>query len=718
MIFFNRGSIRKNLTAVIFLAVLPAIGILFYSGIEYRQSNIKDAEKEVLLLAHTMAQIQKELTLSIHEVLSTLALTTEIQTLDAQACNNIFQSILDRNPNYLNISLISLNGDVLASCRPSKGVNLADRKQFRDALSTKGFVSGEFILTRMGKNDPAFPFAHPVLDETGAPKAVLALAVDLTLFSRLYNLAQLPEDSFVAITDHQGIRLFYYPPKETTNPIGQPIKKANWQIASQTKEPSVMNVTGSDGKKRIIAFEQVRLKGNSAPYMYVWVGVPESFILAPTNTILKRNLLLMVLATIGALFITWGLGQKALIKPIHNLIAMTGEFSRGNFKQDTMEAKGIDEFQELTHSFHEMAESLSVSQDELRKSEERFKTLSSLTFEGVVIHPEGIISDVNDSLVKLFGFSREEMIGNHVIDLLFSNESHATLYEDQGKDHAGPYEVIAKKSDGTLFPVEIESRNFQKGGEVYRVSAVRDISERKLIETQNKHMARLADLGEMATGVAHEINNPISGVINCAELLKSKLPEEDYCQGIADRILREGNRIANIVRALLAVAHPGSSEELFNIKESLDSVITLYEHKLEVAGINVTIQAPENLPLVKGDRQKIEQVLINLISNAHHALNRRFPEQDPEKNLNISLSCHEETGQQYLCIEIYDQGAGIPEEIIDKIYDPFFTTKPAGSGTGIGLALCHQIVYSHGGSIRVDSEPGNFTRFTIELPVT
>jgi len=478
MSFLNLGSIRKNLALLVLLTVLPAMAILFYSGMEDRRDSIEQAKNDVQLIAHTMAQVQKDETLSARQILSTLAIMAEVHDLDIQESNVIFKNIMRRNPHYGNIVLLDLNGNVLASGIPSKGVNLADRKHVRDALKTKEFAAGEYIIARVGDLAPAFPFAYPILDATGTPKAVLAIAIKLSGFLDLYHESQLPKKSYIAVTDHQGVRLLYSPAK-ATNPMGKPIKSSNWKIARDAQGPGIMTSPGSDGAMRIAAFEQVRLNDNAAPYMYVWAGVPEAFILAPANTILVRNLFLMLLATIAAFFVSWSLGRKTLITPINKLMSMTNEFAKGNFENRIDQTDSINEFERLTTSFHDMAESLSISQKKLQQSEDRFKHLSGVTFEGIVIHKEGLIFDVNESLTKMFGYTGQDLIGSNAVELLFPIESHPTLHENISKYIATPYEVMARKKDGTLFPAEIESRNIEKGDEYFRVTAIRDITERK-----------------------------------------------------------------------------------------------------------------------------------------------------------------------------------------------------------------------------------------------
>ncbi len=482
MRFLNLGSIRKNLTLLVFLTVLPAMAILFYSGIEERRTSIAHAKEDVSWRTHAIAQKQEDMTLSARDILSTLALMNPVQNLDVQACNDIFKNLLSRNPNYNNIALVDLSGDILAAGIFHDKINIANRKHIRDALKTKKFATGEYAVAHFGNPDPIFPFACPVFDTTGNLKAALSLTVNLSAFPKLYFQEHLPENSFIAVTDHQGVRLSYYPAKSITNPIGKPIKASNWKIAKHAQKPRIITAIGSDGTRQIMAFEPIRLNANANPYMYIWTGVPETFFLAPANAILQRNLLLMLLATIASLFVSWSLSRRTLISPINQLINMTSEFAKGNLESRIEPPARIDEFSKLTESFHLMAEFLSLSKEKLQNSEARFKKLSGVTLEGILIHKKGIVIDANDTLTKLFGYTHEEVISNNLIELLFPGESHPTIREKVSKEIETPYEVLARKKDGTLFTVEIESRNITEGAERYRVTSIRDITERKQVE--------------------------------------------------------------------------------------------------------------------------------------------------------------------------------------------------------------------------------------------
>lgn len=375
MKLLHMGSISKKLALLILLAVLPALVILLYSGIEQRRHSIASAKQDVLLLTKTMAQAQKEIAGATRQILSTLTLLPAIQALNIQGSAEILQAVMEKNPSYNNILLVNLDGEVLAAGRTFPSNNLADRKHVRQALERKGFAAGEYIVSRGEVAEPLFAFAYPVMDKEGNAKGVLAMSLTLTTFSRFHNLKSLPEKSFVAITDHQGIRLFYYPSQASTNPVGKPIKAKSWQMARDAKEPGIFIGRGSDGRRRIFAFEQVRLASDESPYLYVWAGMPEAYILAPANAALTRNLLLMLLAAALALGLAWLMGKKTLLSPIHDLVRLTKKFAQGDLAARSEFSQQSDEFGVLTTAFHDMADALATNQRTLRENEARFRLL-------------------------------------------------------------------------------------------------------------------------------------------------------------------------------------------------------------------------------------------------------------------------------------------------------------------------------------------------------
>ena len=210
--------------------------------------------------------------------------------------------------------------------------NFGDRKHVRAVLEQKKFAIGEYIISRIGSAAPALAFAYPVLGQDNRLEAVLTAAIKLTNFAEFHDISNLPDNSFIAVTDHKGIRLFYYPPKEDTNPIGKPIKAYSWEKASNARGPGIFFGQGSYGVRRIFAFEQVRLKPDDTPYVYVWSGTSESLVVEPANTDLARNLLLLVLATATSLIISRLIGKQTLLSPIQKLVNLTRKFARGSLK--------------------------------------------------------------------------------------------------------------------------------------------------------------------------------------------------------------------------------------------------------------------------------------------------------------------------------------------------------------------------------------------------
>ncbi|HEY5673594.1 MAG TPA: ATP-binding protein [Malonomonas sp.] len=354
---------------LVIIAVLPAMMLLFYNGFEQRRQSVAAAKQNLQLLVHSMAEAQEDLAISARQLLSTLSLQPEILSLNPEASNKILRLVLENNPEHKNILLVGADGVVLAAGQGGVGIDLSDRKHVRGAFETNDFVAGEYIIARVGEPVAVFPFAFPVRDRSGQPVAVLTTVVRLDQISRNQQLSDMPKNLFIAITDHQGIRLHYFPPKEHTNPIGEPIKSSNWDEASKAASPGIFINTGSDGTRRIFAFEQVRLAAGAPPYLYIWAGVPESHILAPVNARLYRNILILLLTTSGALVLAALVGKTTLVTPISTLVETTREYAQGHLGTRIGKPSKVQEFAALTEAFHDMADSLNLSQATLKENE-------------------------------------------------------------------------------------------------------------------------------------------------------------------------------------------------------------------------------------------------------------------------------------------------------------------------------------------------------------
>ncbi len=257
-----------------------------------------------------------------------------------------------------------------------------------------------------------------------------------------------------------------------------------------------------------------------------------------------------------------------------------------------------------------------------------------------------------------------------------------------------------------------------EGGNIFRfMEIVEDITERKLAEAEVIRASHLAALGELAAGVAHEINNPINGIINYTQMLANKSVKGSRENDIALRIIKESDRIASIVSNLLSFARDRKDEKIpVNIKDILQDTFALTEAQMIKDGITIIRHIPSVVPTVIVQPQQIEQVFLNIISNARYALNEKYQGMHDDKMLEIGVSGVVINDRPFVRILFHDTGTGIPSGIMDKIMNPFFSTKSNNSGTGLGLSISHGIIIDHGGILKINSVEGAFTKVTIELP--
>ncbi len=281
-----------------------------------------------------------------------------------------------------------------------------------------------------------------------------------------------------------------------------------------------------------------------------------------------------------------------------------------------------------------------------------------------------------------------------------------------GKEESFRMEFHRRQWELRAFPIRDEDG---KVGSVLTVAG--DVTERTSLQAEAMRSAHLASLGELAAGVAHEINNPINGIINYAQILADEAREADGEMDIPVRIIKEGNRIANIVRSLLSFARERKEGKApVYVHDIIRECFALVDTQLRKDGIIVRSDIPQNLPPIVVHFQQIQQVFLNIINNAQYALNEKYPGTDKGKILDIRAEEVMVNGSPHVAITFHDRGAGMPDRIRNRVMDPFFTTKPKGVGTGLGLSISHGIIGDHGGNLTIKSVEGEYTKVQIVLP--
>lgn len=497
----------------------------------------------------------------------------------------------------------------------------------------------------------------------------------------------------------------------------------------------------------------------------------------------------------------------------------------------------------------ELEQTVRERTNSLVQSNERFEKLSSLTFEGIVLHDRGVALDVNRSFERLFGYSRDELIGFNMVELIIPEEHHSTVEEKIWQEEPDPYEIEGRKKDGTVFPMEVVSRQIQDGDESYRVTSLRDVTRRKGVEDalvaseqryqlladstfeaiffsekgicvdqnlaaeamfgysleealgragtewiahedrdlvarnmqsdsqgsyqvtalrkdgttfpceiqaktmfvdgkdiritalrditeqrqaeieqrnleqQLRQKFKMEAVGMMAGGIAHNFNNSLAIVLTSLEMAQRRISQPDKVRGYIDNartaVMRSRDLVKQIMTYSRADIHDTAPIQLGAV---VDETLKLLRSTSPTT-IRINYRADDVAKLtVKADPGRIQEILLNLYTNAAHAM-------DESGTIEICLDQARldaaDIPAQYECLPGYyakmtfsDDGCGMEPEVLEKMFDPFYTTKEIHEGTGMGLSTVQEIIDQHGGLIRVESRPGQGSKFELFFPLT
>jgi PAS domain S-box-containing protein len=357
---------------------------------------------------------------------------------------------------------------------------------------------------------------------------------------------------------------------------------------------------------------------------------------------------------------------------------------------------------------------------EMEKAEElaRLKEFSENIIESVnvgilSVDFDGLISTWNSALEEIFGISRDRAVGR-AVDEVLDRDLIGTIQNVTGEegwalqDTRHIYKYNASTEDGRPLTINMSLAPFEaaRGVVTGTLVVIENVTERAQLEEQLLQREKLSSIGLLAAGVAHEVNTPLAGISSYAQMLLQQIDGSDPKRHLLEKIHLQTVRASGIVNNLLNFSRTGDTQfREIDLNQVLDDTIQLLEPQLRHARVEIVCRYDEELPAAFGNASKLQQVFMNLILNARDAM--------PNGG---RISIHTRLVETSLVIDFRDTGIGMSPEVIARIYDPFFTTKEIGQGTGLGLALSYGIVQEHGGRIFVESRPGEGAHFTIKLP--
>ena len=381
-----------------------------------------------------------------------------------------------------------------------------------------------------------------------------------------------------------------------------------------------------------------------------------------------------------------------------------------------------DEMVQLADSFKHMLDKLKVSKEELRRSEEKYRLLFDSDPNPIFILDRETLEilDANARAESHYGYSKEDLLKLSFMDLGHEEDGQEIISDF--KDVTGHRSIVFSKKrhrrkDGSLFYTNIHVCGAQYMERNALIATTTDVTESIQKEAMLIQASKLATLGEMAAGIAHELNQPLNVMKIGSDFLremasKGKKISDEELDTVTEEISSQVDRASGIINhmrdfARVADVKTGKAD----INKPIVDVFKILGEQLRLRQIEVELDLEDNLPPIMADSNKLEQVLINLVTNARHAM------EETMSGSTKLLKIRSFTDNGDIVVTVSDTGNGIPKDIIDRIFDPFFTTKEVGKGTGLGLSISYGIVKDFGGTIRVESEVGTGTTFELRFSV-
>ncbi len=352
------------------------------------------------------------------------------------------------------------------------------------------------------------------------------------------------------------------------------------------------------------------------------------------------------------------------------------------------------------------------AQETLARSESRYRNLFESASDAIVtFDANGRFTTVNHAAESISGYRREELVGQWFAPMITDVDLPKTLAHFQMAlgGETGLFETRFYRKDGEQRTIQVTYSSPQKDEEV--LCLIRDVTDQKMLQEQLIQSEKMSAIGQLVSGVAHELNNPLAGIAAFAQLLLAEKRTSPEQRQSVETIYAESRRASRIVQNLLTFARQHEAEKgPTSIHQVLNDTLELRMYELRVRDITVHRDYDASIPETMADAHQLQQVFLNIITNAEHAMEQV---RHPSHLLTVRTRALGDT----IRIEVEDTGPGIPAHLLERIFNPFFTTKPTGRGTGLGLSISLGIVREHEGRIWAENAPGGGARFVIVLPI-
>lgn len=710
------NSIRARLiTILIILGVFPLtiVSLLAYETasdallFQARQQLGNIGEKTAQQIDDFFQNLEKDLDLLSEYPFIQLAY---LQHEFRQRLDTVQRVLIDyrnRNNYFNGIYLVDLHGKTIISDNTSNaGIeNTLPHEWFQKA------VNGGLQWSKIEVSDkiptPKIILSKPVHDFEDPNKTVGLMIFDIKLssFTRFVSSLRVGENSYAYLWDHNGYMIYHPDAKYLFNKINSVEGDASFQrlLEKMSRGEKGYGSYSINGVLKNMYFTPCRTFKWS-----IGIALDKSKLMVDILKLRRRMVTFISITCILILSVSFFF-VKSIIQPINRLTEGARAIGNGNLEH-TITIDSGDEFLRLAEEFNSMSSRLRQSMNEIIELKTFNDDILRSVSSGIItVDERDNITSFNEVAGKILGLDLNDPSSDRSPQLRnIKSVLHATL--SNAESAANVQLEFYNEKEGRFVFLELNTSLLRNtlGNVIGAIADIRDITRRKKIEEEMVRVEKLASLGEMSAGMAHEIRNPLAGMKTSAQVLSKHLNTE------SDMVLLNGiissiDRMNNTVTDLLNFSRPKPScPAPYNLPELIDESINMLREKLRKSKINLTLDYKDDLPKAMIDKEQIQQVFINLALNSMKAMPRGG-------TLSISAKKHPSVDREFLEISFIDSGIGIRKEHMSKIFNPFFTTDP--KGTGLGLSIVQKLLEKNNGYIQIDSMVEKGTHAMILLPI-